>query len=225
MDAYSPIPIEELNEALDLRRTRLPLLVLLGGIFGGLGGFGLEYWASVIAYPMNVGGRPFNSWPQFIPVTFETTVLGAALTAFVGMWALNGLPQPYHPVFNVDAFARASTDRFFLLHRDRADPRFERARDWQFLEGLHPVGVSEVAPKPSRGRLADAPTPTPIGAPVPGSRIASRSRSRRSRGVLAAACRQDMHDAPRYEPLEESDVLRRAAGSARTLVANTVARG
>ena len=120
MDAYSPIPIEELNEALGLRRTRLPLLVLLGGILGGLGGFSLEYWASVIAYPMNVGGRPLNSWPQFIPVTFETTVLGAALTAFVGMWALNKLPQPYHPVFNVAAFARASTDRFFLVHRGDA---------------------------------------------------------------------------------------------------------
>jgi hypothetical protein len=145
MDAYSPIPIEGLNEALDLQRTRLPLLVLLGGIFGGLGGFGLAYWVSVIAYPMNVGDRPLNSWPQFIPVTFETTVLGAALTAFVGMWALNKLPQPYHPVFNVGAFARASTDRFFLVI-ETTDPRFERHATWKFLEGLHPVGVSEVAP-------------------------------------------------------------------------------
>jgi len=145
MDAYSPIPIEELNEALDLRRSRLPLLVLLGGICGGLAGFGLEYWSSVIAYPMNVGDRPLNSWPQFIPVTFETTVLGAALTAFVGMWALNRLPQPYHPVFNAPAFSRASTDRFFLLI-EQADPRFERQATWQFLEGLRPVGVSEVAP-------------------------------------------------------------------------------
>ncbi|HET9569366.1 MAG TPA: DUF3341 domain-containing protein [Vicinamibacterales bacterium] len=145
MDAYSPIPIEELNEALDLRRSRLPLLVLLGGIFGGLGGFSLEYWSSVIAYPMNVGDRPLNSWPQFIPVMFETTVLGAALTCFIGMWALNKLPQPYHPVFNVDAFGRASTDRFFLVI-ETTDPRFERHATWKFLEGLHPVGVSEVAP-------------------------------------------------------------------------------
>ena len=145
IDAYSPIPIEELNEALDLRRTRLPLLVLLGGIFGGSAGFSLEYWASAIAYPMNVGDRPLNSWPQFIPVTFETTVLGAALTAFVAMWALNRLPQPYHPVFNVDAFGRASTDRFFLLI-ERADPRFDHHTTWKFLEGLHPIGVSEVAP-------------------------------------------------------------------------------
>ena len=145
MDAYSPIPIEELNEALGLRRTRLPLLVLIGGILGGLGGFSLEYWSSVIAYPMNVGDRPLNSWPQFVPVMFETTVLGAALTAFVGMWALNKLPQPYHPVFNVEAFSRASTDRFFLVI-EGADPRFERQATWKFLEGLHPVGVSEVAP-------------------------------------------------------------------------------
>src|SRR3954470_11815430 len=125
MDAYSPIPIEELSEALGLERTRLPKLVLLGGILGGLAGYGLEYWSQAIAYPLNIGGRPFHSWPQFIPVTFEMTVLGAALTAFVGMWALNGLPRPYHPVFNVPEFARASTDRFFLCI-EAADPRFDR---------------------------------------------------------------------------------------------------
>jgi Protein of unknown function (DUF3341) len=145
MDAYSPIPIEELDEALDLRRTRLPLLVLLGGIIGGIGGFGLQVWVSAVAYPMNIGGRPLISWPQFIPVMFETTVLGAALTAFFGMWALNKLPQPYHPVFNVDAFSRASTDRFFLVI-ETADPRFDRSATWKFLETMHPVGVSEVAP-------------------------------------------------------------------------------
>jgi hypothetical protein len=145
MDAYSPIPIEELNEALGLKRTRLPLLVLIGGILGGTAGFSLEAWSSAIAYPMNVGGRPLISWPQFIPVTFETTVLGAALTAFFGMWALNKLPQPYHPVFNVEAFSRASTDRFFLVI-EASDPRFERTATGQFLENLHPVGVSEVAP-------------------------------------------------------------------------------
>jgi hypothetical protein len=144
-DAYSPIPIEELNDAMGFKRTRLPLLVLLGGIAGGLGGYGLEYWASAIAYPMNIGGRPFHSWPQFIPVTFETTVLGAALTAFVGMWALNGLPQPYHPVFNVPAFERASRDRFFLVI-ESADPRFDREQTQKFLLDLHPVGVSDVAP-------------------------------------------------------------------------------
>jgi hypothetical protein len=144
MDAYSPIPIEELNEALGLRRTRLPILVFLGGLMGCLGGYGLQYWTQALEYPMNVGGRPFHSWPQFIPVTFETTVLGAALTAFVGMWALNRLPQPYHPVFNVPEFARASTDRFFLCI-EALDPRFDVRTTRQFLEGLHPVGVSEVA--------------------------------------------------------------------------------
>ena len=145
MDAYTPIPVEELEDALGLKRTRLPILVFLGGLFGGLGGFGLEYWTQAIAYPMNVGARPYNSWPQFIPVTFETTVLGAALTAFIGMWALNKLPQPYHPVFNVPEFARASTDRFFLCI-EATDPRFDVGSTKQFLEGLKPVGVSEVAP-------------------------------------------------------------------------------
>ena len=145
MDAYTPIPVEELEEALGLKRTRLPMLVFLGGLFGGLGGFGLEYWTQAIAYPMNIGARPYNSWPQFIPVTFETTVLGAALTAFIGMWALNKLPQPYHPVFNVPEFARASTDRFFLCI-EATDPRFDRGGTKQFLEDLKPVGVSEVAP-------------------------------------------------------------------------------
>jgi hypothetical protein len=145
MDAYSPIPIEELSEALGLERTRLPKIVLLGGILGGMGGFGLEWWASTIAYPFNIGGRPLNSWPQFIPVTFETTVLGAALTAFIGMWALNKLPQPYHPVFNVPEFARASTDRFFLCI-EATDPRFDLEATASFLKGLHPVGVTEVAP-------------------------------------------------------------------------------
>ena len=119
--------------------------MLLGGIVGGLGGFALEAWASAIAYPMNIGGRPLISWPQFIPVTFETTVLGAALTAFFGMWALNKLPQPYHPVFNVPAFARASTDRFFLCI-ETTDPRFDRDGDVAVSRDLHPVGVSEVAP-------------------------------------------------------------------------------
>ena len=145
MDAFTPIPIEELNDALGLRRTRLPRLVLLGGILGGLGGFGLEYWASTIAYPMNIGGRPLNSWPQFIPVTFETTVLGAALTCFIGMWALNKLPMPYHPVFNVPAFDRASRDRFFLCI-ESTDPRFDVQTTRTFLESLHPVGVSDVEP-------------------------------------------------------------------------------
>jgi hypothetical protein len=145
MDAYSPMPIEELREALGFPRTRLPRIVLGGGILGGLAGYGLQYWSQVVEYPLNIGGRPFHSWPHFIPVTFETTVLGAALGAFVGMWALNKLPMPYHPVFNVPAFARASTDRFFLCI-ETTDPRFDRHTTSQFLESLDPLGVSEVAP-------------------------------------------------------------------------------
>ena len=145
MDAYSPIPIEELNEALGLGRTRLPKLVFLGGLLGGLGGYGLEYWSQAMAYPMNIGGRPYHSWPHFIPVAFETTVLGAALACFVGMWALNKLPQPYHPVFNVPEFARASLDRFFLCI-ESTDAKFDREETERFLHSLHPVGVSEVAP-------------------------------------------------------------------------------
>jgi hypothetical protein len=144
MDAYTPYPIEELTEALGLKPNRLPLITLIGGIFGGMGGYGLEYWTQVIAWPMNIGARPFHSWPHYIPVTFECTVLGASLAAFVGMLALNGLPRPYHPVFNVPAFDRASRDRFFLCI-ESTDPRFDRHATESFLKDLHPVGVSEVA--------------------------------------------------------------------------------
>jgi len=117
--------------------------VLLGGIAGCVGGYALEYWTSVIDYPMNVGGRPMHSWPAFIPVTFETTVLFAALSAVLGMLALNGLPMPYHPVFNVPRFALASRDQFFLCIEAR-DPHFDRAITRRFLERLDPLSVSEV---------------------------------------------------------------------------------
>ena len=144
MDAYSPFPIEELHDALGGEPTKLPLLVLLGGLFGCIGGFGLCYWASVIAYPINVGGKPFNSWPAFIPVTFECTILAAALTAVFGMLALNGLPQPYHPVFNVPRFALASRNRFFLCIEAR-DSRFDLEGTRRFLETLNPRELSTVA--------------------------------------------------------------------------------
>ena len=143
MDAYTPFPIEELAEAMGIHRTRLPFLVLMGGIAGALAGYGLAYWTSVIDYPLNVGGRPFNSVPSFIPVTFETTVLFGALTAVLGLLAINGLPMPYHPVFNVPRFALASQDRFFLCI-EATDPLFDREHTRRFLERLVPRAVSEV---------------------------------------------------------------------------------
>ena len=142
MDAYTPFPIEELTDALGFHHTRLPLIVLIGGLVGCLGGFGLQYWVSTLAYPLNVGGRPFNSWPMFIPVTFETTILAAALSAVLGMLALNGLPQPFHPVFNVARFALASRNRFFLCIMAR-DRMFDRTGTRDFLQGLD--GAREVS--------------------------------------------------------------------------------
>ena len=137
LDAYTPYPIEALTEALDIHDHRLPAVVLGGGILGALFGYGLCYWTSVIDYPLNVGGKPFHSAPAFIVPTFETTILFAAFAAVLGMLALNGLPMPYHPVFNTPRFALASRDRFFLCIESR-DPKFDHDRTWRFLEGLSP---------------------------------------------------------------------------------------
>ncbi|MCX6537660.1 MAG: DUF3341 domain-containing protein [Acidobacteria bacterium] len=143
MDAYSPIPIEELHEALGLPTTKLPMLVAGGALVGALTGFGLQVWASTVAYPINIGGRPLLSWPSFIPPTFETAILFAALAAVFGMLALNGLPMPYHPVFNATRFVMASRDRFFLCIEAR-DLKFDLAATRQFLQGLAPREVSDV---------------------------------------------------------------------------------
>ena len=143
LDAYSPLPVHGLADALGFHHTRLPLIVLLGGLAGAAGGYYLQYWISVVDYPINVGGRPYNSWPAFLVVTFELTILVAALSAVLGMLALNGLPRPHHPVFNVSAFRRASRDRFFLAI-ETGDPRYDPDRTRDFLRSLNPTAVHEV---------------------------------------------------------------------------------
>jgi hypothetical protein len=144
LDAYSPFPVEELNDVLHLHKNKLPLIVLAGGILGGLAGYLLQYYVTVIYFPINIAGRPLHSWPMYIIITFETTILFAALAATFGLIALCGLPMPYHPTFNVPRFARASRDRFFLCIEAR-DAMFDRAGTTAFLESLAPQEVSEVA--------------------------------------------------------------------------------
>src|SRR6202140_2922242 len=144
LDAYAPFPVEGLSEALGLKRNMVPAICLIGGLRGGLGGFFFQYWVNVIAYPLNIGGRPLNSWPAFIPVTFELTILGAALSAVFGMLALNGLPRPHHPLFNVHRFVKhATSDRFFLCIEAR-DPKFNISESARFLKALHAAHVMEV---------------------------------------------------------------------------------
>ncbi|HVF49186.1 MAG TPA: DUF3341 domain-containing protein [Pyrinomonadaceae bacterium] len=143
IDAYSPYPLEALSEAIGVHSTKMPLIVLIGGIIGGLAGYLLQYYVHVIDYPLNVGGKPLHSWPAFIPITFECTILGAALGAVFGMLALNGLPEPYHPVFNTPNFALASRDRFFLLI-EAIDPKFDREATRRFMEGLGAREVTDV---------------------------------------------------------------------------------
>ncbi|MBT6902684.1 MAG: DUF3341 domain-containing protein [Gemmatimonadetes bacterium] len=143
MDTYSPLPVHGMGEVLDFRCDKLPIMVFIAGVLGAMAGYGLCYYVSVIDYPLNVGGRPFHSGPSFIPVTFELTILFSALCAAFGMLIANGLPQPYHPVFNVESFARASQDRFFLCI-EAVDEKYDPAATRTFLESLNPHEVSEV---------------------------------------------------------------------------------
>lgn len=143
MDAYTPLPVEGLAEAMGLRRSWVPLIVLVGGLTGCLGGFFLQYWIAVLDYPINVGGRPLNSWPSFIPVTFELTILLAALSAVIGLFAVCRLPRPYHPVFNVPQFEMASQSRLFLCIESQ-DPHFDPEGTRRFLASLRPRGVYDV---------------------------------------------------------------------------------
>jgi hypothetical protein len=143
MEAYTPFPVEGLADALGFRHNKIPAVVLIGGIVGGLGGFFMQWYSATLSYPIIVGGRPFNSWPAFIPITFEMTVLFASLAAVFGMLGLNGLPRPHHPVFNVPDFVLASRNRFFLCIQAR-DPKFELEAVRRFLEEHHPRAISEV---------------------------------------------------------------------------------
>lgn len=143
IDAYSPFPVEGLADAIGFHKNRVALVVLIGGILGGLSAYALEYWVAVITYPVNIGGRPLQSWPSFIIVTFELTILFGGLSAVFGMLALNGLPMPYHPVFNVPEFKKASENKFFLVVFS-SDSQYDEAGTRSFLESLAPRMVAEV---------------------------------------------------------------------------------
>lgn len=143
LEAYSPFPVEDLPEALGHPRTLLPWVIFLGGLLGCVGGFFMQYWMMAVDYPLNVGGRPLNSWPMWIPVTFECTVLLAAFAGVLGMLGRNGLPRPHHPLFGVPQFDRATRDRFFLCVT-ATDPKFNREQTWDFLATLGPSDIMEV---------------------------------------------------------------------------------
>jgi len=143
LEAYAPYPIEGIAEAVGFKSSKVPLMTLVGGIVGGLGGYFLQWYSAVIDYPINVGGRPLHSWPSFIPATFELTILGAALFAVVGMLIANGLPQLHHPIFNAPDFEQATRNRFFLC-LPAHDPHYDEKHSKAFLQGLQPMSIAEV---------------------------------------------------------------------------------
>ena len=143
MDAYTPFPVEGLAEELGLHHSPMPAIVLAGGLIGGLGGAFMQWGSSVLSYPLNIGGRPFNSWPSFVVIMFELTILFAGLCGVFGMLAVNGLPKPHHPLFNEPRFDRVTQDRFFLCIFVE-DPKFDREKTWQFLQNANPEGVYAV---------------------------------------------------------------------------------
>ncbi|HEX3727163.1 MAG TPA: DUF3341 domain-containing protein [Pirellulales bacterium] len=166
MDAYTPYSVDGLAVALGMKTSRIPSVVFCGGLVGAGAGFFMQFYSMGIDYPLNAGGRPYNSWPIFIPITFELLVLVAALSAFVGLLYLNGLPRPHHPVFNVPDFVRASQDRFFLCI-EAVDPKFDRDATAQFLLGLSPEGSVIEVPREQLIEPADifiASASEPVGA-------------------------------------------------------------
>ncbi|MBI5091912.1 MAG: DUF3341 domain-containing protein [Candidatus Hydrogenedentes bacterium] len=145
IDAFAPFPVDGLAEAIGFKKTRLPLIILCGGLTGACTAFGFQYWASAVYYPYNIGGRPFFSWPAFIPITFELTVLFASFAAVFGMILLNGLPKPYHPVFNSERFAKHATSDGFFLSVETSDPKFDMETTCALLSGLGATHVEAVA--------------------------------------------------------------------------------
>jgi hypothetical protein len=143
MDAFTPYPVEGVPEELGVHHSKVPLIVLTGGLIGGLGGAFMQWYSSVYAYPLNIGGRPFNSWPSFVVITFELTILCGGLFGALGMLALNRLPKPHHPLFNEPHFDRVTQDRFFFCI-EAVDPKFDTDATWEFLENLKPEGLYAV---------------------------------------------------------------------------------